>query len=58
MGKVKFLKHGEIEGAALCLLADYGRRYGALVVPPRKTLFLIHSQPGPDTNENDEGNNG
>ncbi len=30
MGRVKFLKRDEIEGATLCLLADYGRRYGAL----------------------------
>ena len=30
MAKVKFLKRDEIESATLCLLADYGRRYGAL----------------------------
>lgn len=34
MAKVKFLKHDEIENAALCLLAEYGRKYGEVLEPP------------------------
>lgn len=34
MAKVKFLKHDEIENAALCLLAEYGRKYGEVIEPP------------------------
>ena len=34
MAKVKFLKHDEIENATLCLLAEYGRKYGEVVEPP------------------------
>jgi len=34
MGKVKFLKHRDIENAALCLLAEYGRKYGEVTQPP------------------------
>lgn len=34
MAKVKFLKHDEIENAALCLLAAYGRKYGVVIEPP------------------------
>jgi len=34
MAKVKFLRHSEIENATLCLLAEYGRKYGEVVEPP------------------------
>ncbi|HXK62692.1 MAG TPA: hypothetical protein PLP42_22630 [Acidobacteriota bacterium] len=34
MAKVRFLKHDQIENAALCLLAEYGRKYGAVSEPP------------------------
>jgi len=34
MAKVKFLRHSEIENASLCLLAEYGRKYGDVVEPP------------------------
>ena len=34
MTKVKFLKQDEIENAALCLLAEYGRKYGEVIEPP------------------------
>jgi len=34
MAKVKFLRHSEIENATLCLLAEYGRKYGDVVEPP------------------------
>ena len=44
MAKVKFLKRDEIESATLCLLADYGRKYGVLAVPPGAT-----STTGPTT---------
>ena len=34
MAKVKFLRYSEIENATLCLLAEYGRKYGDVVAPP------------------------
>jgi hypothetical protein len=34
MAKVKYLRHSEIENATLCLLAEYGRKYGDVVEPP------------------------
>lgn len=34
MAKIKFLKPDQIENAALCLLAAYGRKYGPVVAPP------------------------
>ena len=34
MAKVKFLPVDDIEGASLCLLAEYGRKYGAVEGPP------------------------
>lgn len=34
MGKIPFLKMDDIEAAAGCLLADYGRKYGLVSSPP------------------------
>jgi hypothetical protein len=34
MAKVRFLKHDQIENATLCLLAEYGRKYGEVSEPP------------------------
>jgi len=34
MPKVKYLTHSAIENATLCLLAEYGRKYGDVIEPP------------------------
>ncbi len=46
MAKAKFLKRDEIESATLCLLADYGRKYGVLAVPPVPVEEILEAQLG------------
>lgn len=43
MVRVKYLKHREIENAALCLLAEYGRKYGEVVAPPIPVEEILES---------------
>lgn len=44
MAKVRFLRHSEIENATLCLLAEYGRKYGEVVEPsiPVEEILEAH----------------
>ncbi len=46
MAKVKFLRHSEIENAALCLLAEYGRKYGEVIEPPVPVAEILEAHLG------------
>lgn len=46
MGKVRFLRHQEIENATLCLLTDYGQKYGEVVDPPAPVEEILESHLG------------
>lgn len=46
MPKVRYLRRTEIENATLCLLAEYGRKYGEVVEPPIPVEEILEAHLG------------